>query len=115
MLSGLLEPAAQMPRSQKFWMVSGGLIVAQLLAFWVLCSHQVRIAEARQAQQTVQQLALADCLQYIPGATIATCNSRIAQMGLPPAGEPAPGTRPAITVGAQRAPATGAMPVSFSR
>jgi hypothetical protein len=63
MLSGLLDPAVRMPHARRFWLVFGGLIMAQLVALWVLCSHQVRVAEARQNQRTVQQLALADCLQ----------------------------------------------------
>jgi hypothetical protein len=115
MLSGLIDPATRMPHAGRFWLVFGGLIVAQLLALWGLCSHQVRKAEARQTERTVQQLALADCLQYIPGATIATCNSRIAQMGAPavaPAG--AAPAQPAV-VGAPAARGTGALPVSFSR
>lgn len=110
MLSGLLDPATRMPHARRFWLVFGGLILAQLVALWVLCSHQVRIAEARQNERTVQQLALADCLQYIPGATIASCTSRIAQMHRP-AVAPAQAGAP----GARGAGAGGAMPVSFSR
>lgn len=110
MLSGLLDPTTRMPRSRRFWVVFGGLILAQLAALWVLCSHQVRIAEARESERTVQQLALADCLQYIPGATIATCNSRIAQMGVPAAAPARPAAQRA-----QGAGPAGAMPVSFTR
>lgn len=108
MLSGLSDPTVRLPHSRRFWVVFGGLILAQLVALWVLCSQQVRIAEARQNERTVQQLALADCLQYIPGATIATCNSRIAQIGAR-----AVPAQP-VAGGAPRAGATGAMPVSFT-
>lgn len=111
MLSGLLDASTRMPHARKFWLVFGSLIMAQLVALWVLCSHQVRIAEARQNQRTVQQLALADCLQYIPGATIATCNSRIAQMGA--SASQAPAQAAGHTV--RGSGAGGAMPVSFSR
>jgi hypothetical protein len=70
----------------------------------------VRKAEARQTERTVQQLALADCLQYIPGATIATCTSRIAQMAAPVVVPPQPAAASAPPAGS-----SGAMPVSFSR
>jgi hypothetical protein len=109
MLSGLLDPSAQMPRNRLFWAVLGALIFGQLMALWLLCSHQVRKAEARQTEVQVQQLALADCLQYIPGATIATCTSRIAASGIGSQGNSA------ATMGAARAPAAGVMPVVFTR
>jgi bacteriorhodopsin len=87
-------------RSRWLWMVLAGVALGQLFAFWLLCSHQVRKAEARQNETVVQQMALSDCLQYIPGSTIASCTSR-------------------LDPGAQRVPAgapttTGAVPVSFS-
>jgi hypothetical protein len=88
-------------RSRWWWMLLAGVALGQLFAFWLLCSHQVRKAEARQNESTIQQMALADCLQYIPGSTIASCTSRTdanAQPA-PPADNPA---------------ATGAVPVSFS-
>ena len=78
MLSALLDPRTQLPRTRLFWAVLGALALAQLVALGLLCSHQVRKAEARQAEHTVHQLALADCLRYIPGATIATCTNRLA-------------------------------------
>ena len=74
-LAGAIDPATQQPRSRMFWVVLGALAAGQLFAFWLLCSHQVRRAEARQNELTVQQMALSDCLQYIPGSTIASCKS----------------------------------------
>jgi hypothetical protein len=88
------------PRSRAFWLLLGAVAVAQLMALWLLCSHQMRRAEARHNEMTVQQMALADCLQYIPGSTIASCSSRID----PAAAAPAP----------EGAPMAGAVPVSFS-
>ncbi len=76
LLAGLLDPATQMPRSRLFWAALGALIAAQLVAFWMLCSGQVEQAQTRHARVQVNQLALADCLQYIPGATVASCNGR---------------------------------------
>jgi hypothetical protein len=91
----------EQPRSRWIWMLLGGLAVTQLFAFWLLCSHQVRKAEARHNEVVIQQMALSDCLQYIPGSTIASCAAR----------------RNASAQAAQ-APAKGAvqgaMPVSFS-
>lgn len=102
------EPVARPPRSRLFWAVLGVLAAGQLFAFWTLCSHQVRQAEARRTEQLVQQMALADCLQYIPGATMASCASR---MGVAPgafaASEPPAGMHPDPAL-------SGATPVSFS-
>lgn len=97
-LADTLASSTQQPRSRAMWLILGALVVGQLFAFWLLCSHQVRKAEARSNETLVHQMALSDCLQYIPGSTIASCSQRIApdaQM----AGSPA---------------VTGAVPVSFS-
>ena len=103
MMSALLDPETRMPRNRMFWPVLAGVIVVQLLALWLLCSHQVRLAEARDTENQVLRMALTDCLQYIPGATIATCTSRSAEGGLQTA-----------AMGAARAP-SGVVPVGFSR
>ena len=66
----------QPARSRMFWVLLGAVAAGQLFAFWLLCSHQVRKAEARHNETVVQQMALADCLQYIPGSTIASCTAR---------------------------------------
>lgn len=105
MLSALLDPVTQKPRTPLFWAVFAGLIFAQLLLLWALCSHQVRLAEARDAETVMQRMALNDCLQYVPGATIATCTSRMAQNGPPNT----------ATMGAGPAPAAGVVPASFQR
>jgi hypothetical protein len=47
------------------------------MAFWLLCSHQVARAEARGEEAQMTQMALADCLQYIPGSTIGSCTTRL--------------------------------------
>jgi hypothetical protein len=102
-LANVIDPRTRQPRSQMFWLVFGALVAAQLFAFWLLCSHQVRRAEARNNEVVVQQMALADCLQYIPGSTIASCSVRIDPNA--PAAQPAASPAPAVT---------GAVPVSFS-
>ena len=100
-LANVIDPRTQEPRSRMFWVVLGALVAGQLFAFWLLCSHQVRKAEARSNEVMVHQMALADCLQYIPGSTIASCSQRISPeaQGTQSAGGPA---------------VTGAVPVSFS-
>ena len=60
-------------RIHPAWVLLGAVAASQLFAFWLLCSHQVRKAEARHNEAVVQQMALSDCLQYIPGSTIASC------------------------------------------
>jgi hypothetical protein len=102
LLTNVIDPHTQQPRSNMFWVVLGALVVVQLFAFWLLCSHQVRRAEARSNEVTVQQMAMSDCLQYIPGSTIASCSQRLnpnAQATAQSTGTPA---------------LTGAVPVSFS-
>jgi hypothetical protein len=94
-----IEPGLQDARSRMFWILLGALAVGQLFAFWLLCSHQVRKAEARQNEVVVQQMALSDCLQYIPGSTIASCTTR---------------TDVSTQAPAQNGTVTGAVPVSFS-
>jgi hypothetical protein len=103
-LAADIDPVTQPPRSRMLWIVLGALAAGQLLAFWLLCSHQVRVAEARQNELTVQQMALADCLQYIPRSTIASCANRVDPVGAN-----------AVQASAAVVPAmTGTQPVSFS-
>ena len=101
LLANVIDPRTQQPRSRMFWLVVGALVVGQLFAFWLLCSHQVRKAEARNNEVMVHQMALSDCLQYIPGSTIASCSARID----PTARSAQRSGNPAVT---------GAVPVSFS-
>ena len=94
-----IEPGLHEERSRMFWILLGALAMGQLFAFWLLCSHQVRKAEARQNEVVVQQMALSDCLQYIPGSTIASCSTR---------------TDVNTQAPASKGTVTGAVPVSFS-
>jgi hypothetical protein len=78
MLQEWFDPETQVPRSPSFWLVMGGLVLVQVVALWSLCSDQVNRAEARVTEFRMQQTALADCLQYIPGSTVASCTQRVA-------------------------------------
>jgi hypothetical protein len=68
---------AAIPRDKLLWPVLATLVLGQLVAFWMLCSHQVRKAEVRNATLQVQRVAVADCLRYIPRATLAHCVQRV--------------------------------------
>jgi hypothetical protein len=108
LLASVIDPGTQQPRSRMFWMVVLGLAAVQLLALWLLCSHQVRKAEARRTEAVVQQMALSDCLQYIPGSTIASCTGR---SDLQPQG--GSGAQP-VSQPRGTASLSGATPVSFT-
>jgi hypothetical protein len=60
------------------------LALAQLLAFYLLCSHQVRKQHARQTAAEVERMAQSDCLRYLPNSTIASCAGRNAHSGAQP-------------------------------
>jgi len=77
MLSRLLARSADVPSRRIFWAVVSALALVQLVAFWMLCSHQVRRAEVRDATLQVQRIAISDCLQYIPHATLHGCAARV--------------------------------------
>jgi hypothetical protein len=102
-LANVSDQGSQQPH-RGLWVLLGAIAAVQLVAFWLLCSHQVRRAEARHNEVVVQQMALSDCLQYIPGSTIASCAS---SMGIDPAltGASQHAAQPAVN---------GAVPVSFS-
>jgi hypothetical protein len=102
-LANVSDQGSDQPR-RALWVLLGAIAAVQLAAFWLLCSHQVRKAEARHNEVVVQQMALSDCLQYIPGSTIASCATR---MGIAPAPE---GVQPAAASPGMG----GAVPVSFS-
>lgn len=65
-----------LPRHQAFWLGATVLVLGQLVAFWMLCSQQVRKAEARNAAMRVERLALVDCLRSVPHATLTSCGQR---------------------------------------
>lgn len=94
------DSGSQPVRNRMLWLLLAIVAAGQLFAFWLVCSHQVRLAEARRNEAVVQQMALSDCLQYIPGSTIASCSAR--------------GDAQALPAGANQSALNGTMPVSFS-
>lgn len=77
LLPTFAESTATM-REKMFWALIATLAVGQLIAIWMLCSQQVRQAQAREATVQVERMALADCLRYIPGSTPHHCAARLA-------------------------------------
>ena len=95
-------PIASTIRSKWFWVGWGAVAASQLVAFWLLCNHQVHVAEARRAEALVQQLALSDCLQSVPRSTVASCKVRMLLAD------------PTSTVTEMTTPAAGVMSVSYT-
>lgn len=104
------EKIAAMPRDKLLWPVLVTLAAAQLLAFWMLCSHQVRKAEVRDATLQVQRVAVADCLRYIPRATLNSCANRVDPTRNPAVVMSAENGAP----GASRTVMVRAVPVNFA-
>ena len=97
---------SRLTRSNFFWAALGALALGQLMALWLVCSQQVRQAEARQAEVMMQQVALNDCLRQARGATLASCSSRFAEAPPPP--------REPVSVMAEGLQG-GVVPVGFTR
>lgn len=73
-----LTQTADARKGKLFWAFIAALALAQLVAFWMLCSEQVRKAAVRDAGLQVERAAMADCLRHIPDATRNSCARRIA-------------------------------------
>ena len=78
MLPHLVAKSAENSHGKLFWTLIVTLLVGQFIAFWMLCVYQVRKAEVRDATLQVERMAMADCLRYIPKATLNSCASRVA-------------------------------------
>ncbi|MEO8653168.1 MAG: hypothetical protein ABI409_03490 [Ramlibacter sp.] len=65
-------------RDKLFWAIASAMVAGQLMAFWMLCSYQVRKAQVRDATTQVERLAVADCLRHVPGATLGSCVATLA-------------------------------------
>lgn len=74
MLSRLLDPRDGTPRNPVFWLVVSAIAATQLLAFYVLCTEQVRNAQHRRVAVQVQQVAHNDCVPHLASSTAASCS-----------------------------------------
>ena len=70
MQTRILAKRAETSPGKVFWLIIVALMLAQMVAFWMLCTQQVRKAQARDATWQVERMAMADCLRYIPKATL---------------------------------------------
>ena len=77
MPSDLPQQSAGAQRDRLFRVALLALAMGLLVAFWMLCSQQVRKAQMRDASLQVQRVAIGDCLQYVPRATLNSCASRV--------------------------------------
>jgi hypothetical protein len=73
-----LAKSARRSPGKLFWLVVVTIMLGQIVAFWILCTQQVRNAQARDAAWQVERMAMADCMRYIPKSTLHSCASRIA-------------------------------------
>lgn len=73
MLSEIIDPRAESPRSKLFWAVIAAVALGMLGAFYSVCMDQVRNSQAREAGYKMQRLAITDCLQHRADATIGSC------------------------------------------
>jgi len=109
MQSAPAESDSSLQRSPVFWVVFGALIVAQLVAVWMLCARQVRVADDKRSEMQAQQLAVADCLRHVPNATLTSCGRRVGRE------VPQPPNNLAEVQVSGKLQGTGPIPVSFQR
>ena len=76
-LHQLLEKRTGAQRDRFLWAVLVALALGQVAAIWMLCAHQVRKAQMRDVSLEVQRVAVADCLRYVPRATLNSCADRV--------------------------------------
>lgn len=112
MLRATPAKTALSSRQKMFWALIATLVVGQLVAFWMLCKHQVRQAQLRDATVQVQRVAMQDCLRFIPGATPHRCAARLAARHEPGALAGA-GENTAHMSAAAARPMSSALAVSF--
>lgn len=105
------KPAASRDRLRVVLVV---LAIGQLVAFWMLCSQQVRKAQIRDVSLAVQRVAIADCLQYIPRATLNSCVQRVDPGSHDGNVVMATGAKPAVPQAASRATMSTGTPVSVA-
>jgi hypothetical protein len=101
-------------RSRLHWLIGAALIAGQLVAFWMVCSHQVRKAQMRDLTDEVQGVAISDCLQYIPRATLISCANRVDPYRRDGNAVTPPGDKPEAAPQAARARTSSAAPVTVS-
>ena len=74
----MTERFAATPREWLLWAVVGALVLGQLVVFYLLCDGQVHKAQVRDANLQVRRVAIVDCMQYTPKASLASCAYSVA-------------------------------------
>lgn len=101
-------------RDRLFWAALGTLAVGLLVAFWIICEHQVRKAQMRDVSLEVQRVAIADCLQYVPRATLSSCANRVDPGRREASAVLAAGSKPPAAADAARGSMSNGAAVSIS-
>ena len=109
-----LTRTADTPQGKIFWAVIATLVLAQLVAFWMLCSQQVSKAAVRDAGLQVERSAIADCLRHVPDATRNSCARQVAASARPANPVMVVGDTPRDVNAAARATMSSAIPVNFT-
>ena len=93
MPTDLPQESASAQRDRLLPVALLALAMGLFVAFWMVCSQQVRKAQMRDVSMQVQRVAIGDCLQYVPRATLNSCASRVdpytAHAVMPSADKPA--------------------------
>lgn len=108
------DPHAAAPRDRLLWVALWVLTVGLLVAIWMICAHQVRKAQMRDVSLEVQRVAIADCLQYVPRATLNSCANRVDPGRRDANAVLAAGTKAAPAADASRASMSSGAPMSIS-
>ncbi|RYF42156.1 MAG: hypothetical protein EOO25_07605 [Comamonadaceae bacterium] len=112
MLSEIVDPRAESPRSKLFWAILAAVALGMLGVFYSVCMDQVRKSQAREAGYKMQRLAITDCIQHRADATIGSC---FRQAAVQHAGGQAEGvTDAANRADAGHAAMTSVVPVNFA-
>ncbi len=98
-------------RDMLMWALLLALLIGQLIAFWMLCSDQMRKAELRNAGVQVERTALADCLVQVSQSNFHSCLTRVSAKSANPSNAAA---NPSYDGAATLPSAKGVMPVSFA-
>lgn len=108
------EQKATPLHDRRLSMVLAVLALGLLAAFWMVCSHQVRKAQIRDISLAVQRVAVADCLRYVPRATLNSCVNRVEPGRREPAAAVAAGDKPVAAPVASRATMSSGAPVNVA-
>lgn len=103
--------------SKNLFVIAGALVIlGQVGAMAMLADGQVKKAELRESQMTLQRVALAQCFESNLGTARSSCMSQLYNEDSSPlaSGKSVSNNTMAIDGSVVRAPAQGAMAVSYA-